>query len=365
MFTKLSGVRIRSLCAVVPEHTSKFEDEIKYFPFPEKSSIKLGKVMGFKEHRIADPETTLCDLSAYGLDYLFKKKIISKDKLEAIIFVSHGFDHLVPGNSKVIHNKLSLSKDTHCIDMYENCIGFISGLYSACSMLQNSDLNEVVLITANSGMCRANIKDRNTYPIGGDAAGIAVITKSSDPNDVIYFCFHHDGSQMGSLITPAGGQRMPTTDETRKVFQDKMGNFRSLNDMYMDGTAVFHYVMDNVPPLIEEMCSKSGISKERIEYHITHQPNRFMLEKLADLVGVPRERLFNNIVENFGNSSSATIPVNIAYNLGNRLLNEKFLVCMSAFGAGMSVAGAIATIGNFDECSLIEHPGKGCISFCN
>ncbi len=365
MFTKLSGIRITGLCAVVPERVSKFEDEMKLFPFPEKSSRKLGKVMGFKEHRIADPKTTLCDLSAYGMDYLFKKNILSKNHLDALIFVSHTFDHLIPGNSKVIHNKLCLSKDTHCIDLYENCIGFISGLYTASSMLQNSDLHEVVLITANSGMCRANVRDRNTYPIGGDAAGITVISKTDNPDDVIYFSFHHDGSQIGNLITPAGGQRMPYSEETKKVFQDKMGNFRSLNDMYMDGTAVFHYVMENVPPLIEEMCSKSGISKEKIEYHITHQPNRFMLEKLADLIGVSRDKLFNNIVENFGNSSCATIPVNIAYNLGNRLLDEKHLVCMSAFGAGMSIAGAITNIGNFNECSLLDHPGNGCISFCD
>ena len=154
---------------------------------------------------------------------------------------------------------------------------------------------------------------------------------------------------------------MPATAETAKPERDEMGNFRSLNDMHMDGTAVFQFVMESVPPLVKEACAYAGIENKQVQYHLTHQPNRFMLEKLADLMEVPREILLNNVVENFGNSSSATIPVNIAFNLGKRLLTEKPLVCLSAFGAGLSLAAAILHLGNMDFCELIEHPGNGCI----
>ena len=71
MKTTIRGVKIRGISAVVPAHISYFEDELKFFPFPEKSSRRLGKVMGFKEHRIADPQTTPCDLASYALNYLF------------------------------------------------------------------------------------------------------------------------------------------------------------------------------------------------------------------------------------------------------------------------------------------------------
>ena len=69
--------------------------------------------------------------------------------------------------------------------------------------------------------------------------------------------------------------------------------------------------------------------------------------------------MFNNIVENFGNSSSSTIPVNIAYNLSDKLIDNSYKVCLSAFGAGMSVAGAIMNLGKMDYCKLIEHPCNG------
>lgn len=361
MKATLRGVKIRGLCATVPQQTYCFEDELRFFPFPEKTSRRLGRVMGFKEHRIADEKTTPCDLAAYTMNHLFQQGLLRKDTLQGMVVVAQMADHPVPGNSKVIHGQLALPTDVFCTDVYENCIGFISGLYTACSYVA-AGLDEVALITTDGGACRANKLDRNTYPLCGDAAAVALVSRSDDPNDEIHFVFRNDGSRREALLVPAGGCRMPTTAETVKLTKDEIGNYRSLNHMHMDGTAVFQFVMESVPPLVEEACRYAGVAKDDIRYHLTHQPNRFMLEKLADLMEVPREILFNNIVENFGNSSSVTIPVNIAFNLGERLLRERPLVCCSAFGAGLSLAAAICRLGNMDFCELIEHPGNGAIT---
>ena len=260
---------------------------------------------------------------------------LAREELDAIIVVSQQADHPIPGNSKVIHGQLGLSGDTHCVDLYENCTGFISGLFAASAMIAAGS-KKIALITTETGACYANIRDRNTYPLVGDAAGVALICRSDAP----------------------GRMRMPCSAQTAEVQQDEMGNFRSLNDLYMDGTAVFQFVMNQVPPLIHEVCEYAGVAVEDIAYHLTHQPNRFMLEKLADMIPVPRERLFNNVVENFGNSSSCTIPVNIAFNLKDKLLADKYPVCLSAFGAGLSLAAACGPLGQLDFCTLIEHPGQ-------
>lgn len=359
MFTTIHGVKITGMCTVVPERVLYFEDELKHFPFPEKSSRRLGRVMGFKEHRIADAQTTHCDLASYGMDYLFQKGHLNKETLPCMIVVSQHMDHLVPGNSKVIHGQLGLSKNTHCVDMYENCIGFIAGLQAACSLIASSDIDEVALVTTDGGSCRANINDRSSYPLHGDAAGITIVRRSENKEDKIHFSFQHDGSRREALLLPAGGARMPYSEETAKVVKDEMGNYRSLNDFHMDGTAVFQFVMEEVPPFLEELYQHIGIEKDSIEYHLTHQPNKFMCERLADMMNVSRDILFNNVVECFGNSSAATIPVNIVHNLGKRLITEKPLVCFSAFGAGLSLAAAIGDLGHLDFCDLIEHSGNG------
>lgn len=364
MRATIPNVRIRGICATVPEAVYRFEDELKEFPFPEKSSRRLGRVMGFREHRIADARTTPCDLASFTLNHIFTKGYASKDALQGLIVVAQMADHPCPGNSKVIHGQLGLPQTTYCADMYENCIGFISGLYAASCQIAAGAADELALVVTDGAACYANKLDRNTYPLCGDAAGVAVISRSDNPEDRLHFVFRNDGSRRDAILVPAGGCRMPATPETAIPVKDEMGNTRSLNDTHMDGTAVFQFVMAEVPQLVDELCAYSGIAKENFEYHLTHQPNRFMLEKLADLMNVPREKLFNNIGEYFGNSSSATIPVNIAYNLGEKLKSENPLVCLSAFGAGLSLAAAAGHIGNLDFCELIEHPGNGATSEC-
>lgn len=362
MLTTIKGVRIRGVCAVVPENTSRFEDEIPHYPFPEKSSRKLARIMGFREHRIAEPGVTHCDLANYVLRHLFTTGLLDKESIAALLFVSQVMEYPVPGNSKVLHGMAELPETAYCADLYENCVGFISGLYAASAMVAAGGVSEVVLVTAESGMSRANILDRNIYPIGGDAAAAVIVSKADSPEESMHFAFHNDGSKRNALMIPAGGQRMPHSEETARMAPDEVGNVRSLNDLHMDGTAVFQYVMENVPPLIGEICQFASIPADSIEYHVTHQPNRFMLEKLADLLGVPRERLFNNIVENFGNSATCTIPVNLAFNLGERLRDSRHMLCLSAFGAGLSRAAALGRFGPLDFCSFLEYPSAQAVA---
>ncbi|MBR3664554.1 MAG: hypothetical protein IKN64_07855 [Desulfovibrio sp.] len=359
MNATISGIKIRGICAAVPSAIYKFEDELKNFPFSEKSSRRLARVMGFNEHRITDKGTTPCDLASYIIDYMEYKRYISKKCVKAYIVVAQMADHPVPGNSKVIHGQCLFQHDVFCLDIYENCIGFITGLYIASGILKNSSFDEILLITTDAGSCYANKSDRNIYPLCGDAAAVTVLKKTDNQDDILHFAFKFQGENRDALITPAGGMRLPHSAETAKIFKDKMGNFRCLDNLHMDGTAVFQFVMKEVPPLIDELCNYAQIDKKSIDYYLSHQPNRFMLQKLSQLINVPQEKFFNNIVEHFGNSSCVTIPLNIVYNLNNIIKEDSFSVCYSAFGAGLSLASCLDTLGPLDFCDLIEHPGNG------
>ncbi|HAH70417.1 MAG TPA: hypothetical protein DCL74_01330 [Succinivibrionaceae bacterium] len=369
MKAAISHVKIKALCAVVPSTVSKFEDEIKEYPFSEHSSRKLAKVMGFREHRIAPEQVSLCDLAEFAVKQFLDNGIISRDEISALVFVSHQHEYPVPGNSKVLHGRLKLSHNTHCVDLYENCSGFISGLYTASTMLASTEeMQKILLVTSNAGTCHLNIKDRNTYPLMGDAASVTLIEKSPSADDKIFFDFYHDGSEVETLIVPAGGMKLPADENTAKLAKDNLGNYRSLNDLHMDGAKVFHFVMDKVPALINDLCTSAKIKKSSIDYHLTHQPNKFLVDKLSDLILDVDENnqavIFDNIVENFGNSSSSTIPVNIAFNLQGCLTTEQNvksgmqekLVCLSAFGAGMTACAAVCRLGNLSFCALKEYP---------
>ena len=84
-----------------------------------------------------------------------------------------------------------------------------------------------------------------------------------------------------------------------------------------------------------------------------HQPNKFMLNKLADRLGIDRYKLPSNIVENFGNSSGVTIPLNITYNISNKLCSNKYKFCLSGFGVGLTWAAMMIDMENLKFCEII------------
>ena len=154
------------------------------------------------------------------------------------------------------------------------------------------------------------------------------------------------------LNIPAGGFRMPSTPETAMEKEDEAGNFRALDHLVMKGDDVFNFVLNKVPNQIEELLKSLNLTKNDIDYFICHQPNKFMLQKLADKLGVSYDKLPNNIVENFGNASGVTIPTNICYNLKNT--DKKLKLLLSGFGVGLTWASMVLDLEPLKFIDIIE-----------
>jgi len=346
---KISGI----LC-VVPQKESLFDDEIGNYNFPPEKSLRLKKIMGYDRHRIADQGACISDYCVFGIEYLLQQGILKKDDIDALILVTQTSDYLLPPTSNIIQGRLGLGEDVLCMDINQGCAGYIVGLMQAFLLLEQKNINKVVLLNAEFLSKRTSPKDRNSYPIIGDAAAITIVERDCLEN-VIHANIKMDGSQGNALIIPAGGLRMPATAETAIMEDSGDGNLRSKDHLFMDGTSVFNFVQTKVPALIEDLLVTSGSTKEEIDYYLFHQPNRFMLEKLADQLGVPYAKMPSNIVERFGNSSGATIPVNAVYNLGNRLKENSFNVCFCGFGTGLNWGAMLMKIGQLQIAEIIEY----------
>jgi 3-oxoacyl-[acyl-carrier-protein] synthase-3 len=93
---------------------------------------------------------------------------------------------------------------------------------------------------------------------------------------------------------------------------------------------------------------------ESIDSFIFHQPNKFMLEKLADIMGIPSSKMPSDTVGLFGNSSGVTIPVTLVHNLSDELLVgvKKILFC--GFGVGLTWGAIIMNVGKLKFCEMLE-----------
>lgn len=345
--------RISGILTILPKKAVKFEDEMANYSFSPAKCMKLKLAMGYNEHRIAEPSQCSSDFCKFGLQYLFDNKLLCKDDIDALLFVSQSADYYMPPTSNLIHGHFGLKQDCLCMDINQGCAGFELGLIQAFMLLEQPAVNKVVLMNADVLSPKVSDQDRNSKPLIGDAAAITIVEKCEEENP-IYANIKMDGTGAMVLNIPAGGFRMPSTPETAVMEQDAAGNFRSKNNLVMQGDDVFNFVQREVPPMIEHLYEQSGVSRNEVDWYMFHQPNKFMLHKLADKLGIPHDKMPANIVENFGNASGVTVPTCISYNLGDQLVNGKKKLCMAGFGVGLTWSSIMMEMGNLQFNKIIE-----------
>ncbi len=354
MNLKFKNKKITGILTVLGEDEIKFDDEMGNYGFTKSQSMKLKMVMGYNKRRIVKKGTTTSDLCVFGLNHLFDKKLLNKDDIDAMILISQSPDHLMPATSYIIHGRLGLKQDMVCIDINQGCGGYVTGLSQAFMLLEQEEINKVVVLNADILSAKVSKSDRSSGPLTGDGAGITIV--ENDPNgEIIHSSVKSDGAGSDALIIPAGGFKLPSSEETAKLVTDKSGNVKSLDHLDMKGDMIYNFVIREVPPMIDNLLDKANKSKDQIDYFMFHQPNKFMLKQLTKQLEVPEEKLPTNVVENFGNASSATIPTAITHNLGDKLKTNSYLICMAGFGIGLSWTSMLMTLGNLSFCEKINY----------
>ena len=346
--------RISGILSILPEDEVKFIDEIGNYNFTEKQSIKLGKIMGYGTQRIVDSDTTVSDLCVFGMNYLFDNNLLDKDTIGAVVLCTQSPDYFLPATSNVISGRLGLGQDVISMDINQGCAGFEVGLMQAFMLLNTGSIDKVVLLNADVLSQKVSIKDRNSRPLIGDGATITIIENSSDDAEIDMF-IKMDGTSALSLQIPAGGFRLPSTSETAELKEDASGNLRSLDHLVMKGDEVFNFVQTKVPEMIQEMFDTLKIDKSYFDYYLFHQPNKFMLKKLADKMKIPYEQMPNNICQKYGNGSSITVPLNVCENLGEKALNNSYKVCFGGFGVGLTWSIIKWKLEKLEFCKIINY----------
>ena len=352
---KFSGKRISGILTVVPANERTFIEEMKNYNFPESRSLKLKEVMGYDKRRLVQSDVCVSDLAVFGMQQMFNRGWLKPEEIDALLLVTVSPDYFMPPTSNVIQGRLGLKQDMLCFDINQACAGFVTGLIQAFLLLEQPSIHKVVLINGDVLSRKASPKDRNIYPLIGDAAAITIVERG-ETNDSIHASVKTDGGRGESLMIPAGGYRLPSSSETAVLEDVGDNNLRAKDHLRMDGSAIFNFVQVEIPPLIQGLLSTAGLSLDQVDYFLCHQPNRFMLQKLADKMKIPHSKMPNNVVEHFGNSGGATIPTAITFNLAEKMKTSSCLACLAGFGGGLAWAAMLLRLGDMAFCEMVDYP---------
>lgn len=355
MLTSFKNKKISAVYSVLPTHEVDFMDEAANYSFSEVQMKKLKRVMGFGTRRVALEGETVGDYAIYGIKQMLQDGVFTESEIGAIIVTTTSPDHFIPPISNIVQGKFDFDEDVVCIDISQGCCGYTVGLSYSFMTLEAMRDKKVLLIAGDMLSFKVSTRDRASRPIGGDGVTISVIENTNEENTV-WCSLKNDGKDAFAVYIPAGGTRMPITPETTKEEEDEFGNWRGKQHLVMQGDLVFNIIINMTPVMIEELLSKSGDKIEDIDYFVCHQSSSFTLKKLAQRLEVSTDRLFNDIVPKYGNSSSATIPVTLCEHHKEMFADGKSKkVMFAAFGTGMSL-GAVLMDMKEPVCKFMDFP---------
>lgn len=345
---EFKGKKITGVLSVLPENEYTFEEEALN---PEDTkNRRLKKIIGFGKRRRVKGDTTLSDMLVYGMKHLFDNHLIQKEDIGAIVVSTLSDDYYLPRISTILHGELDLKRDVMCIDVPQACAGFVVGLMESFMLLDHMKDKKVVL-------CTGEIFNRKSDPnepkfaepsFGGDIANITIVENSED-NTAIPMTIYNDGKSRDSLLIRDGGFRNPMTKE--KI--DEQTSNTPFMGVDMDGSGVFNFVQKEVPPAIRELLEIADKKMGDIDYFLFHQPNTFMLQKLAENFQVSYKKMPMDLTQKLGNSDSGTIPAVMTSNVAEDLKEKDNLCCLSGFGGGLTWASTIMNIGHLTFCENI------------
>jgi 3-oxoacyl-[acyl-carrier-protein] synthase-3 len=344
----ISGIAIRGLSCAVPYES---EDNEKLALIPVKERKVFIEQTGIRYRRVAPPGTTASDLCIKSAEHLLNKLGWPTHDIDILIFISQTPDYLIPNTASVIHHRMGLSKKCVAFDINLGCSGYVYGLSVIGSLLQNIPGGRGLLLVGDCSTSVISKEDKSTWPLFSDAGSSTAIERSED--STWHFNLQSDGSGYEDIIIDSGGQRHPFTVESLDTHEYATGISRNKLQMKLDGINIFNFALREVTPNISELLSAINIDQSAIDYFVLHQGNKLMLDCIRKKMKADQSK-FPYSLYNYGNTSSASIPVTIVTELLTKLTNHHSKLLLSGFGVGLSWGSVILSLDQPIILPLIE-----------
>ncbi|MCZ4242785.1 beta-ketoacyl-ACP synthase III [Pedobacter punctiformis] len=279
---------------------------------------------GIKERRILKGEGLgTSDMAVHAVNGLLKKRGITAEEIELIIFCTTTPDFTFPATANVLADKIG-AKNAWGYDLQAACSGFIFGLSTGASFIESGRHKKVLVVGGDKMSSIINYEDRTTCIIFGDGCGCALLEPNEEGFGLIDSILRTDGSGRDFLGMKAGGSVKPATHETI----DAREHFA-----HQEGPTVFKFAVTNMADVAAEIMDRNSLTADDIAWLVPHQANKRIIDATANRMGVGTEKVMINI-ERYGNTTNGTIPLCL-WEWESQLKKGDNIV-LAAFGGGFT-----------------------------
>ena len=285
--------------------------------YPEWTAEKiLAKTGIMSRHVTSDGESSL-DLAEKAAKKLLDSDNINVQRIDFLLLCTQSAEYKLPSSACLLQNRLGIPTNVGALAFDHGCSGFIYGLSLAKGLILGGMAKNVLLVTSETYTKYIALEDKSTRTIFGDGAAATLIDQRI-VDKIGAFAFGTDGAGAEKLI----------------VRDDKL---------FMDGPEIFNFTLDVVPKAMDDVLLKNGLTREDIDLYVFHQANKFMLDTIRKINGLPRDKFYVNL-ETTGNTVSSTIPIALKQLEDVGRLKVGMKIMLMGFGVGLSWGATIITV---------------------
>lgn len=326
------GVYIKQIEYYLPQNVVTNQDiQISH---PNWDISKVSEKSGVFSRHIAAKDETAYDLASKAVAKLFEMKSIEKCEIDGIIFCTQSPDYIMPSNAFLIHKQFNFESKVWAFDYNLACSGYVFGLTIARGMIETGMGENILLINSDTYSKYINKDDRSTSVLFGDGAAVSIISRTNNLG-IIDIALSSSGKDFDSFYIPSGGCRLPKSDFTSINVEEQGMNIKTLENIHMNGFAVWKFISTTVPMQINTLLTRNKLKISDIDFFGFHQASKLTLDSLMKSLKIDSDKVFLNL-DKIGNTVSASIPIVLkeAEQIGK--LKRGDLVLISGFGVGLS-----------------------------
>jgi len=297
-----------------------------YVPFKIVTNHDLEKKMdtndewirtrtGITQRHFAEGDENVVSMGVKAAQKALDSAGIKAEDLDMILVATATANHRFPSVANQIQRDLGI-KGIPTMDLAAACAGFMYGVINAYHFISAGTYKHILVVGTEHLSQLINWEDRTTAVLFGDGAGAAVVSEVSEGKGILSFELGSDGN---------GGKHLYDNPH-----------------IVMNGREVFKFAVRQMPESSMNVIEKAGLQKEDVDFLVPHQANIRIIDAARERLGLPEERV-STTVSRYGNTSAASIPMAIDYELQQGKIKDGDTIVLVGFGGGLTW-GAICLV---------------------
>lgn len=277
---------------------------------------------GIGSRFIVSEEETNTTLGSESAKKALSSAGITADMLDLIIFTTTTPTYQgCPSDACLIQAELG-ADNAACFDLTAACSGFVYAIDTAAGLLVRQEWKYALVCSTEILSRVSDWSDRATCVLFGDGSGSAVLENTAVTG------FDCGDRGLKTVILHAEGKG------AKALYIDHGGFIK------MDGHAVYNFAVATIVNLIDSLMKKESLSLDDVDMFVCHQANSRIISAAAKRLSFPLSKFIFNM-EEYANTSSASIPMTLASLEEKGALKKGMKIIVAGFGSGLTSGGGL------------------------